>query len=65
MNMTTPKIQMTAEGFYEQFEIQLKICKTMKEAYEAAERIHESLFQRRRYSEYKTFERVRNRKIKK
>lgn len=56
--------QMTDSGFNELFEKYIPLTKTYREAYELAEIAHETLHVSRRYSDYKSFERVRNRGIK-
>jgi len=51
------------EGFTELFYEKTKHYKTYEEAYEAAEQMHEQLFQSRRYSSYSSFRRALRRKL--
>jgi len=58
------RMQLTDDGFNEMFEAQIKLHPTYRAAYESVEVFHELLFGKRRYSDFKSFETVRNRKIK-
>jgi len=51
------------EGFTELFFEKTKTHKTYEEAYESAEKMHEQLFQSRRYSSYSSFRRALRRKL--
>ena len=53
---------MTKEGFMELFWEQVASGMTYRKAYEEVEHEHESVFRKRRYSNFESFERVLYRK---
>jgi hypothetical protein len=53
---------LTAEGFEQVFFTEARTSTTYIEAYEKAEAWHEETFNKRRYSDYDSFRKVRDRK---
>lgn len=68
--VTMPKVlvkecSMSARGFEELFFIFLKGNVTHTQAYEQAEVVHENYFDRRRYSDYDSFRKSKDQRMKK
>ncbi len=68
--VTMPKVlvkecSMSSDGFNELFFSFLRGNVTHTAAYEEAEKVHESYFEKRRYSSYESFKSVRSRDHKK
>jgi hypothetical protein len=58
-------VSMSPEGFDNLFFKFVNDSKTHKEAYERAEKVHETMFQRRKYSDYDSFSVSKSRRLKK
>lgn len=55
---------MTADGFEQLFFTEARTSSTYMEAYEKVEVIHEQMFNKRRYSDYDSFRKTKERRYK-